>query len=145
MIAISIKNTQEQLEPDFQLLKSAAKAVLSGEGVTKAKVTFALMDDAAIHLLNKRHLNHDEPTDVLTFPYTKHTSAKLEGDVAIGAGVAVVNAADRGHDVQAELCLYVIHGSLHLCGYDDTTPKATALMRSKEAHYLALLGLPAIA
>ena len=145
MISISIRNTQEQVELDFAALKLAAKTVLEGEGVKKAKVTFAVMDDESIHVLNKRHLKHDEPTDVLTFPCTSHTAAKLEGDVAIGAGVAVVNAAERGHDVAAELCLYFIHGCLHLCGYDDRSEKDTRQMRAREKHYLELLGLPPIA
>ena len=144
MIALSIKNQQEAVPLDYQGLKAAARAVLEGEGVAAAKVAFALMDDATIHLLNKRHLQHDEPTDVLTFPYTPPDAKKLEGDIAIGAEVAKRQAEERGHDVHAELCLYVIHGCLHLCGYDDKHPRAAADMRVKEREYLSRLGLPDI-
>ena len=145
MISLSVKNQQEAVELDFQGMKAAAKAVLEGEGVPSAKVAFAVMDDATIHLLNNRHLKHDEPTDVLTFPYSAPGAKKLEGDIAIGAGVAVRAAAERGHSVHAELCLYVIHGCLHLCGYDDKTAAGAAEMRRKEREYLAKLGLPDIA
>jgi len=145
MISVSIANQQESLELDFARLKAVAKGVLEGEGISAAKVTFAIMDDDAIHLLNKRHLDHDEPTDVLTFPYTEPSAKKLQGDVAIGAGVAIVQAAERGHDAHSELCLYVIHGCLHLCGYDDVEAADRAEMRAKERHYLALFGLPPIA
>lgn len=145
MISLSIKNQQELVELDFAALKAAAKAVLEGEGVPAAKVTFAFFDDATIHAMNKRHLDHDEPTDVLTFPYSIRGAAKLEGDIAIGAGVAKAEAEERGHPVAAELCLYVIHGCLHLCGYNDKKPADARAMRRKERHYLESLGLPPIA
>ena len=50
-----------------------------------------------------------------------------------------------GHDVQVELALYVIHGLLHLCGYDDKSDAAAAQMRRRERHHLVKLGLPDIA
>ena len=145
MISISIKNQQELVELDIAALKSAAKTVLEGEGVPSAKITFAFFDDATIHAMNKRHLNHDEPTDVLTFPYSIRGAAKLEGDVAIGAGVGRAAAEERGHSVNHELCLYVIHACLHLCGYNDKRDGDIAEMRAKERHYLAALDLPDIA
>ena len=63
----------------------------------------------------------------------------------IGVEVAQREAADRGHDVNTELCLYVIHGLLHLCGYDDRTDRDAAEMRKKEREYLQQLNLPDIA
>ncbi len=145
MISLSIKNQQELVELDFAALKGAAKYVLEGEGIKSAKVSFAVFDDDGIHLLNKRHLNHDEPTDVLTFPYTDASAKKLEGDIALGAGVAIRAAAERGHEPGLELILYVIHGCLHLCGYDDTTDEGAAEMRVMERKYLKALGLKDIA
>jgi len=143
MIRASVANPYEY-PLDFQALKAAAVAVLEGEGVREAKVTFAFVDNAHIHRLNKQFLDHDEPTDVLTFPYTDPGAKKLEGEVVIGYEVARENAADRGHELNLELLLYVVHGCLHLCGYDDSTDKAAAQMRAKEREYLAKLGLPDI-
>src|SRR6059058_4541317 len=120
MIRASIANPYEY-PLDFQALKAAAQAVLQGEGVREAKVTFAFVDNAHIHRLNKQFLDHDEPTDVLTFPYTDPGSKKLEGEVVIGYEVAKEYSADRGHDVNLELLLDVVHGCLHLCGYDDAS------------------------
>jgi probable rRNA maturation factor len=142
MISISIKNQQELVEIDYAPLKAAAKAVFEGEGVPSAKVTFAFFDNPTIHAMNLRHLNHDEPTDVLTFPYSVRGAARLEGDVAIGAHVAKAEAEERGHSVLTELCLYVIHGCLHLCGYNDKKPQDAKEMRAKEREYLAKLNLP---
>ena len=144
MIRASIANPYEYAL-DFPALKLAARTVLEGEGVREAKVTLAVVDDAHIHRLNKQFLGHDEPTDVLTFPYTDRGAKKLEGEVVIGYGVATEYAADRGHAVGLELQLYVVHGCLHLCGYTDTDDAAAADMRAKEREYLAKLGLPDIA
>jgi probable rRNA maturation factor len=143
MIRASIANPYEY-ELDFQGLKAAARTVLEGEGVAEAKVTLAFVDNTHIHRLNKQFLDHDEPTDVLTFPYTDPDAKKLEGEVVIGYEVAKEYAADRGHEVGPELTLYVVHGCLHLCGYTDTDPKGEARMRAKEREYLTKLGLPDI-
>ena len=144
MISLSIANPYE-FELDFVALKAAAKAVLEGEGIAAAKVTIAFVNDEHIHRLNKQFLGHDEPTDVLTFPYSVAKAKKLEGEVVIGDGVAREYAADRGHDVAVERLLYVIHGCLHLCGYNDARDDDEAAMRARERHYLKLLNLPDIA
>ena len=116
MLRVSVANPYEY-PLEFQQLKDAARAVLEGEGVKACKVTLAFVDNAHIHRLNKQFLQHDEPTDVLTFPYTEPGAKTLEGEVVIGYEVAKEYAADRGHDVNLELLLYVVHGCLHLCGY----------------------------
>lgn len=145
MISVSVHNPQELVELDFPMLKGAARAVLEGEGIKAAKVTLAFLDNPAIHALNKRHLDHDEPTDVITFPYSGPGAKKLEGDIAIGVEVAREQAAERGHPINVELALYAIHGCLHLCGYDDRTDRDAKVMRQKEREYLKQIGLPDIA
>jgi len=142
---ISIKNQQEAVAVDFRRLREVARGVLEGEGKGDGRVGIAVMDNSSIHALNKRYLDHDEPTDVLSFPLTEPGTRRLEGDLAIGAEVAQAQATARGHDVQAELALYVIHGLLHLCGYDDHEDEGRAAMRDRERYYLQLLGLPDIA
>ena len=144
MIRVSVANPYEY-PLEFQTLKSTATTVLEGEGVREAKVTIAFVDNPHIHRLNKQFLDHDEPTDVLTFPYTEPGARKLEGEVVIGYEVAKEYAADRGHDVNLELQLYVIHGCLHLCGFDDTNERVSREMRAKEREYLKRLNLPDVA
>jgi probable rRNA maturation factor len=144
MLRISIANPYEY-PLDFQRLKDAARAVLEGEGIRACKITLAFVDDAHIHRLNKQFLNHDEPTDVLSFPYTDPDAKSLEGEVVIGYEVAREYAADRGHEHALELLLYAIHGCLHLCGYDDTDDESARSMRARERLYLQKLGLPDIA
>jgi len=122
---VSVANPYEQ-PLDFPALKAAATAVLSGEGVTAGKVTLAFVDDPHIHRLNKQFLNHDEPTDVLTFPYTEPGAKSLEGEVVIGYEIAKEYAADRNHEANLELLLYVVHGCLHMCGYTDADAQVLA-------------------
>lgn len=143
MIGVSVASPQELIALEYQRLKECARTVLAGEGIQEAKVTLAFVDDATIAGLNQRFLQHEGPTDVITFPYGR--GKKLEGEVVIGVEVAQREAADRGHDVHTELCLYVIHGALHLCGYDDRTRRDAAAMRTKERAYLKQLHLPDIA
>jgi probable rRNA maturation factor len=144
MLRISIANPYEY-PLEFQKLKDAARAVFEGENVKACKVTLAFVDNSHIHRLNKQFLDHDEPTDVLTFPYSDAKSKTLEGEVVIGYEVAKEYAADRAHDMNLEILLYTIHGCLHLCGYTDTDAKGEREMRAKEREYLTKLNLPDIA
>ncbi|NBO92728.1 MAG: rRNA maturation RNase YbeY [Planctomycetia bacterium] len=145
MSKIRIASPQEKVELDRGRLREAARAVLEGEAIREYEISLAFVDDSTIHRLNKQYLNHDEPTDVLSFPLSGPKAKKLEGELILGAEVAARQAGERGHDVQAELILYVIHGLLHLCGYDDLDDTAAATMRERERHYLEVLGLPDIA
>ena len=145
MISVSVASPQELVVLDYQRLKDCARAVLAGEQIKEAKIVLAFVDDTTIAALNKRFLEHEGPTDVITFPYSGPKARKLEGEVVIGVEVAQRESAERGHDVNTELCLYVIHGTLHLCGYEDRSKQDAAEMRRKERAYLKQLNLPDIA
>ena len=145
MIKISIASPQETIPIDRARMRSAAVAVLEGEGINDGEISLAFVDNPTIHQLNQRYLQHDEPTDVLSFPLSEAGAGRLAVELVIGAEVAQMQAAVRGHEVQAELALYTIHGLLHLCGYDDKTEAGASSMRQRERHYLRQLGLPDIA
>jgi probable rRNA maturation factor len=145
MSRISIASPQEIVPIDRARMRATVRAVLDGENVTDAEISLAFVDNPTIHRLNLRYLQHDEPTDVLSFPLSEAHASRLAGELVLGVEVAVEQAAGRGHDVQAELMLYVIHGLLHLCGYDDRDDADRATMRERERHYLRQLGLPDIA
>jgi probable rRNA maturation factor len=142
MSRISIASPQDAVPIDRGRMREIVRAVLDGEDEPQAEISLAFVDNGTIHTLNKRYLKHDEPTDVLSFPLSDPGAAKLSGELVIGAEVALAQARDRGHDVHAELALYVIHGLLHLCGYDDHDDPTA--MRERERHYLQQLGLPDI-
>ena len=145
MIRVAIASPQDIVPIDRARMRQTAKSVLEGEQIHDAEVSLAFVDNATIQQLNKRYLQHDEPTDVLSFPLSEPKSRRLAGELVLGAEVAQGEANVRGHPVEAELALYVIHGLLHLCGYDDKASAGAAAMRQREQHYLQLLGYPNIA
>ncbi len=144
MIRVSVASSQEAVEVDRGFMRRVARAVLEGEGVQSAEISLAFVDNTTSQTLNNRYLQHDEPTDVLSFPLS-HGKERLGGELVIGAEVGKAHAETQGHDVQAELALYVIHGLLHLCGYNDASLADAAAMRKHERHYLRELNLPDIA
>jgi probable rRNA maturation factor len=143
-LSVKIACPQTIVPLDYPALRAAARAVLEGEGVQQARISLAFVDNPTIHRLNKQFLDHDEPTDVLSFPYSGPKAKVLEGELVIGVEVALASASERGHPVELELILYVVHGLLHLCGYDDHSPRDRRVMRQRERHYLTQLGLPDI-
>ena len=142
---IAIATPQEIVAIDRAALRTLVRTVLEGENELDGDISLAFVDNPTIHRLNQRYLNHDEPTDVLTFPLSSSGARRLQGELVIGVEVALAQAQSQGHAVDAELSLYVIHGLLHLCGYDDKTAIEAQEMRAKERHYLKLMGLPDIA
>jgi len=88
--------------------------------------------------LNRRFRGENTATDVLSFPSAD--GAGSAGDVAISAEIAARNARHLGHSAADELKILVLHGMLHLAGYDHETDKGE--MARKEAHLRRALGLP---
>src|SRR5262245_61667962 len=139
MSKIAVACPQEIVPIDRGRMREVARTVLDGEGIADYEISLAFVDNVTIHRLNKQYLDHDEPTDVLSFPLGR--GQRLAGELVIGAEVALAQASERRHDVEAELALYVIHGLLHLCGFDDHDAEDAADLRERERHYLARLGL----
>ena len=98
------------------------------------------VDDPTIHALNVQYLQHDYPTDVLSF-VLEQTDNRVEGELIVSADTASREAAEAGWSPHDELLLYVIHGTLHLVGYDDHQPTDQAEMVAAEARYLQALGI----
>jgi probable rRNA maturation factor len=142
VIQIDITNEQSRLPIVEERLRQAVVAVLAGEGRSAATISVAVVDDPTIHELNRRFLAHDYPTDVLSF-VLEESDDGLEGEIIVSADTATACAPRYGWSADNELLLYVIHGTLHLVGYDDHEPADIALMRAAEIRYLAQLGLRA--
>lgn len=140
-LRVSITDQQERYPPNFPRLRDVARAVLEGEAVKKAKVNIVLLTDPAIHEINRRFLQHDEPTDVITFPLSNPGAALLEAEILISTDTAQTSATEQGHTVEDEILLYLVHGLLHLCGYDDHAPRDRKQMRARERHYLEKMGV----
>jgi probable rRNA maturation factor len=140
-IEVDVSDTQGHLGVDPGFLATLARRVLAGEGVAAGAVSIAVVDDATIHALNRGHLAHDWPTDVLSFRLSDADDPFLAGELVVSAERATAVARRFAVDPHAELALYVVHGLLHLCGYDDRVASDTAAMRCREGEILAREGL----
>ena len=139
MIQVEFCN-QSGTEVEQRQLIAGACAVLNDAGLERAQLSLAVVDDPAMHALNRRHLEHDYPTDVLSF-LLDSTETTIEGEVIVSVDTAAREAAEYGWGAADELLLYVIHGTLHLVGYDDKTENGRKEMRLAEARHLAGFGL----
>ena len=142
MPKVSIASPQELVKLDRPRLREIVMQVMAEEDIKDYEISLAFVDNPTIHGINKRFLEHDEPTDVITFPYS--SGKVLVGELVIGVEVALEQARVGGHEVDAELALYVIHGLLHLVGYDDKDAHDRKQMRVRERYHLNGLGLPDI-
>ena len=94
-----------------------ARLVLRAERVGRARLSIAFVDNERISRLNRKHLGHRGPTDVISFALSD-ASEGLVGDIYIAPDVARRNAAEQGIPVRDELRRLVVHGVLHVVGYD---------------------------
>jgi probable rRNA maturation factor len=139
-LAVSLANQQAVHPVDAERLVEAARRVLEDADFTSAEISLAVVDDPTIHDLNRRFLNHDWPTDVLSFVLDER-DGHLEGEVVISADTAATVAAEIGGSPAEEQLLYVIHGMLHLVGFDDKSAADATRMRAAEQDYLARSGV----
>ncbi|HIE96123.1 MAG TPA: rRNA maturation RNase YbeY [Planctomycetes bacterium] len=148
--------------PTFRInesqLRHALQHGLQVERVRSAVLSLTVVDNANSHRLNKEHLQHDYPTDVISFqldwtsgdrtieapsqtPTERSVNANIEGEVVVNADVAAEMAQQFGWSTDEELTLYAIHGMLHICGYDDQTTDEKEIMRAREKAILLGIGL----
>ncbi len=120
-------------------MRRVVRAILDDAGISEATISIAIVDDATIAKLHGQFLDDPEPTDVLSF-VLERSEQSLEGEVVVSADTAGTCAPQHNSTPEDELLLYVIHGTLHLVGYDDTAPRQRAVMRKKETEYLARRG-----
>jgi probable rRNA maturation factor len=133
---------EENRSADHARLKKAVALILKDAGIQSAEISIAIVGDAEMQRLNRQYLNHDYPTDVLSFVLEHDAAAKsLDGQIIVSTDYAAREAPRYNWTPDDELLLYVIHGSLHLLGHDDTTPAAQQSMREAEAQYLRHFGL----
>ena len=155
---VDISCSDPKCNVDVAALRKALEFGLQEEGVANAVLSVTIVDNSTIHRLNREHLQHDYPTDVISFQLEwthgaetlesrlhlssgRSSGASIEGEIVAGGEYAAEMSKRCGWSVQNELTLYVIHGMLHICGYDDLTDTEKRYMRSRERAVLEGLGL----
>ena len=185
---IDISDDQNSVQVDIKQLTHAIAQALQVEQVASAVISVSIVDNAAIHVINREHLQHDYPTDVISFqldffvpgddddpedddpedddpedddpedddpedegtvdpqsvelrPVLRAQGAMIEGEIIASAQMAAEMASSGQWTAMNELTLYVVHGLLHICGYDDLTPDEKYIMRGRERAVLHEIGL----
>jgi probable rRNA maturation factor len=150
---IAISDTQSAIDIAPERIEEIVRETLRLEQVAGAEISIALVDDPTIHRTNRDHLDHDYPTDVISFLFEEEqeveptdtalraSGKRIEGEIIASGDTAARDAVKYGWSAENELTLYLVHGLLHLCGYDDLTDEELVLMRSREEAILSRWGL----
>ena len=133
-----------EVEVDTVALRDLAERVMAGEGVApETSLNVLVTGDEQIRQMNRQFLGLDEPTDVLSFPDEADEFIQgvagdvLLGDIAISLPMAERQAAATAITVELELAHLLVHGILHLCGWDHVeSDEAEARMREREEWYV---------
>jgi probable rRNA maturation factor len=153
-INISIKRNMD-LPVDKNWLEKIARRVLEAEKIAPStEMGLLITDSKTIQKLNRIYRGEDKPTDVLAFQMTPDLNQEPElpfvsapdgikhlGEVVISYPQAERQAQEQGHGVTRELALLIVHGILHLLGYDHELPEEEQKMRDKENKILSILEL----
>ena len=118
-----------------QRVAELARAVLGAEGVRDASLSVAFLRPSAIAAINREHLGHTGPTDVISFPLAAAGGAPLGGDIYIAPDIAARNAAEHGVGIREEIARLVIHGTLHVLGHahpEGAGRESSAMWRRQE-------------
>lgn len=150
IIEVQLGEQTEQLPdiPDDQTLAEWACAAARGAGGAVGEITLRVVDSSESRALNSSYRGKDAPTNVLSFPFEMPEGIPVEhqdmilGDIAICAEVVAHEAAEQGKLPEAHWAHMVVHGVLHLLGFDHLHEEEAADMEALETRILAGLGFP---
>lgn len=121
---------------DFDKVRKWIVKVADNYGFSVAKLNYCFCDDEYILETNRKFLQHDYFTDIITFDYTNHD--RISGDMVISLDTVASNALSVGESYEHELLRVIIHGVLHLCGINDKGPGEREIMEAAENKALDL-------
>ena len=133
---IQIKRITQKPRVSLNFLKLTIKNVLAALNLEECKIDFVFCDNSFIQNINRKYLNHNYPTDVIAFNLADSLDPNYCGEIVISVEKAKENSLLYKTSLAEEITLYIIHGLLHLIGYEDNTAKERKRMRNKEAYVL---------
>ena len=134
---VILQNDQRAVAIDQKWLGRTAEAILSAARAETTELSVVLVSDRRMRALNRRYRKQDRPTDVLAFPLREGKCSRfrrsLLGDVVISMQTAKRQAKELGHSLRKEVVRLLVHGILHLLGYDhERNVRAAAVMARRE-------------
>ena len=127
--AFSLKTKPEVIKCIETLVKQELREI--------GDITFVFCDDNYLHKINLEFLEHNTYTDIITFDYS--VGSQIISEIYISVDRVADNAKKYSQTFEDEIHRVMIHGILHLCGYNDKLAEDKQIMRDKENHYLSLL------
>ncbi|HKG46543.1 MAG TPA: rRNA maturation RNase YbeY [Pyrinomonadaceae bacterium] len=112
---VEVVNRQRRLKLDTEAWSTFAARALDAIGKSDSSATIAFVSDKRIRALNRQFRDVDKATDVLSFPADEKSNL---GDIAVSVDTAAVQAKENGLSFDEEIAQLILHGLLHLCGYD---------------------------
>ena len=140
---ISISNRQRAVRISQERLRRLIRHVARSEGQRLAEVDLAIVGDDDIAGLNRDFRSHSGPTDVLSFDLSEAGRTGIVAQLVVSGSTAKKQGQARGTGAQRELMLYVVHGLLHLMGYEDLSIRGAARMHAREDEILSDFGVGA--
>ena len=146
-LEITVLNRQKRVPIDKKKIQRAAGRILDHLGYKGYELTVVVVDDPEITRLNRQYFRRNRATNVISFPMMDGTApylpAKVLGDVIISADTAKRDAEEVGKKAGEEILFLLIHGILHLAGYDHEGPKKERMeMEAKEKDLFSRLKNP---
>ena len=120
---------------DKNKFKAWLKKVAEKEDFTIGELNYIFCSDEYLHKINLEYLDHDTYTDIITFDNSE-TETVIEGDIFISIERVKENSQTLNTVFEEEVKRVIVHGLLHLCGYDDHTPEDKNEMRRLESEYI---------
>ncbi|OIO67218.1 MAG: rRNA maturation RNase YbeY [Candidatus Marinimicrobia bacterium CG1_02_48_14] len=127
--------------PDPEPLQQALETVLAGEKRVASSITIILLTNDALRAMKAEHFGMDWFTDIIAFNMNEANESEIEGELYLSPEQIRLNAGEYGVSFTQEFLRVVLHGCLHLCGYEDSTPTEKNQMRTLEDKYLSALEL----
>ena len=131
---------QGDADVHYAWLKQHAIAALTYLCKAESEISVLVVDDSAMSELHIKHSGVEGTTDVLTFDHGSDEGAVC-ADIAICVDVASREAKNRNHSLDEELLLYLVHGILHCCGFDDCDDESRAAIHTEEDRVLEAIGV----
>ncbi len=144
---ISVLNHQDRVPVDRRKIGAAARRILKTLGYDGYELTVVLVDDREIARLNRQYFRRNRPTNVISFPLMDDSPvslcSRILGDVVISAETAQRDAGEAGEKTEDEVLFLMIHGILHLAGYDhEGSATERRKMETKEKEFFERLKTP---
>jgi|TARA_B100001750_G_scaffold64658_1_gene51350 rRNA maturation RNase YbeY len=136
VISIQVESDPALDGPQESKVSSIIKHILESEGVRNGKITLIFGSDELLSDLKKKYFNKNHLTDVIAFRLNENDESDLEGEIYISLPRSVENAVKFNEPLNRELGRLLVHGGLHLMGYEDESKNDKKAMTEKENKYL---------